>query len=105
MASQRTQLQCGLGLAGSLGFNYAKRLVTAFQEGQGKDMQSMYVIPLTKLVMPADVQSQDSFEGAVFSVEFGSFRNVGSLLSALLCVLAAGLWQYRWTLKCKSPGR
>ena len=25
-------------------------------------MQSMYVIPLTKLVMPADVQSQDSLK-------------------------------------------
>ena len=62
MASQRTQLQCRLGLAGWLGFNYAKRLVTAFQEGRGKDMLSMYVIPLTKLVMPADVQSQDSLK-------------------------------------------
>lgn len=62
MASQRTQLQCGLGLAGWLGFNYAKRLVRAFQEGRGKDMQSVYVIPFTKLVMPADVQSQDSWK-------------------------------------------
>ena len=60
MASQRTQLKCGLGLAGRLGFNYAKRLVRAFQEGRRKDMQSMSVIPLTKLVMPADIQSQDS---------------------------------------------
>lgn len=66
MASQRTQLQCGLGLAGSLGFNYAKRLVRAFQEGRGKDMQSMCVIPLTKLVMPADVQSQDSLKVQCF---------------------------------------
>lgn len=62
MASQRTQLQCGLGLAGWLGFNYAKRLVRAFEEGRGKDMQSVYVIPFTKLVMPADVQSQDSWK-------------------------------------------
>ena len=45
------------------------------------------------------------FKGAVSSVEFSYFRNVGPLLPAPLCVLALGLWQYRWTLKCKSPGR